>query len=176
MKFAGQSSFYADYSNETEGVWIGDPCYVFPEEKWSDWCDKLFAWEKERFGDGRREHYVGKTVHAALGYKWYSWSTAFGDGTYPLFIDDKIVAKLGVDAGTLSIIPMGLINHWKQTGEIGNYREMGHVVTKEHTSLKGELVTEEGDMFWGYHTKLPTGGREEEDEEEDCYEQGYMWS
>tara|TARA_B100001093_G_C26516327_1_gene879783 strand:- start:16 stop:543 length:528 start_codon:yes stop_codon:yes gene_type:complete len=175
MKFKGQSSFYVDYTNETDGVWIGDPCYVFPEDKWSDWCDKLFAWEKETFGKDRREHYVGETVHSALGYKWYSWSTAFGDGTYPLIINDETVAELGVDAGTLSIIPMGLIKHWNKSGEIGDYQEMGHVVT-DVNQLKGELTTEAGDMFWGIGTRLPTGVQEEEEEEDDCYEQGYMWS
>lgn len=173
MKFKGQSNYYVDFSNEPDGVWIGDPCYVYPEEDWTTWCDATFDWEKNAFGPDlkQKEHYIGKTTECT-GEIWYSWSTAFGDGVYPLLIDGKQVARLGVDAGTLSVIPMSLIKRWAYCGIIGQYRTHGHVVTDTH-QLKDVLGVDEGDMHWGSFMQLPTGGMEDE-EEDDCCEEGFM--
>ena len=34
-------------SKETKRVWIGDPCYVIPDELWDSVCDQTFEGRKE---------------------------------------------------------------------------------------------------------------------------------
>jgi hypothetical protein len=48
---------------------------------------------------------------------------------------------------------------------------MGHVVKAEH--LRGELICEGGDFFWG-DLRLPTGSVDEEEEEEDEWGEGNL--
>lgn len=149
--------------NDPDGVWIGDPCYVIPGDQWDVWCDSNFA--HERANPDLPRCYIAECEH--YGYKFYTWSTAYGDGCYPLFVNDNIVANLGVDAGTLSAIPMSLIKHWHQTGEIGDYEDMGHVIDSKHVG--GEMTMDQGDLFWG-DVRLPTGGLDsDEDEDEEQY-------
>ena len=157
------------YINASDSFWIGDPCYVVPDSHWGPFCDNWQAYEKqqEKAGNKLPRCYVAEVQHESTGYAFYTWSTAYGDGTYKLFVKNEPVASLGVDAGTLSAIPVGLIEYWKQNGEIGNYEDLGHVVDAEH--LHGELYCDQGDTFWG-DMRLPTGFEEEEEEEEE-----YEW-
>jgi hypothetical protein len=67
---------------------------------------------------------------------------------------------------------MSLIEHWNKKGLIGNYQDMGHVVKAEH--LRGELICEDGDFFWG-DLRLPTGYNAHEDEEEDPWMEEEQW-
>ena len=109
-----------------------------------------------------------------VGLCFYVWSTAYGDGSYPLFVNNNQVASLAVDAGCLSAIPVSLIDHWKREGIIGNYHDLGHIVNAEH--LRGELVSEGGDMFWG-DVRLPTGMMDDDEEEDpwaECEEEGFF--
>lgn len=162
--------------NAVEDFWIGDPCYVVPDELWGPFCNNWSDYEKQHNDNPDNQDlprcYVATVEHESTGLVWYCWSTAYGDGTYRLFIKDQEVARLGVDAGTLSAIPMPLIEHWKQTGKISKYEDLGHVVSAEH--LQGELCCEGGDTFWG-DMRLPTGFEEEPDHEEDCVEEGYFF-
>lgn len=156
--------------NASSAFWIGDPCYVVPDEMWGYFCDQWSSYEKKHNDNPVNEQlprcYVASVGDEATGYTWYTWSTAYGDGTYPLFVDGKQVARLGVDAGTLSAIPVGLIESWRTTGKIGQYESHGHVVSAEH--LQGELTCDQGDTSWG-GMHLPTA--EQEDEEEECMEE-----
>jgi hypothetical protein len=72
------------------------------------------------------------------------------------------------------VIPVGLIEHWNKTGEIGDYQSHGRVVAAEH--LQGELTCHKGDMYWG-DVFIPTSGTDEheEDHEQECVEEGYFW-
>jgi len=118
--------------------------------------------------------YIAEVQDEETGYTLYCWSTAYGDGSYKLFVNDNEVASLSVDAGTLSAIPVGLIEHWKSTGQISDYEDLGHVVSAD--KLQGELITENGDMFWG-DVRLPTGYEDESDEDDpwsDCEEEGFF--
>lgn len=77
--------------------WIGDIGYLIPKDKWDDYC-KIFS-----------ENYVncGKFIYFVTG-------TADGDGTYYLYKNgDRQEGELGVDGGTLSIIPFGLVKKWR---------------------------------------------------------------
>lgn len=159
--------------NATTDFWVGDPCYVVPDECWSALCDNWQAYDKKHQNDEDfKHHYVAEVQDEPTGLCFHLWSTAYGDGSYPLFVNDNKVASLGVDAGTLSVIPMTLIEHWNKTGQIGNYEQMGHVVKAEH--LQGELICEEGDFTWGA-LSLPTGGMDEgwsDEEQEDEWGEG----
>ena len=142
--------------------WVGDPCYVVPEEYWGALCANWSAYDNKHGDDADyKPHYVAKAQDENTGTCFHLWSTAWGDGTYPLFVNDNKVADLGVDAGTLSVIPMSLIEHWNKQGCIGDYQDMGHVVEAEH--LRGELICEGGDFTWGA-LGLPTGDMVDEDE------------
>ena len=148
----------------TTDFWVGDPCYVVPEEYWDSLCNNWSAYDKKHQNDeDYKPHYVAEVQDEQVGQCFHLWSTAYGDGTYPLFVNDNKVADLGVDAGTLSVIPMSLIEHWNKQGLIGDYQDMGHVVEAEH--LRGELICEGGDFTWGA-LGLPTGHMEDEDDEE----------
>jgi hypothetical protein len=64
-------------------VWIGDPCYVFHQDKppteigsnWSEFCDKL---------DGMEHH---KSFNYDLGHEGLGVCvhSGYGDGTYPVY-------------------------------------------------------------------------------------------
>lgn len=161
--------------NAVVDFWIGDPCYVVPDDHWSPLCNNWQAYDEKHQDDSDyTHHYVARVEHEPTGLCFYVWNTAYGDGCYNLYVDDKQVAKLGVDAGCLSAIPVNLIEHWKEQGIIGDYEEMGHVVSAD--KLQGELVTEGGDAFWG-SMRLPTGGMEHSDEDDpygECEEEGYF--
>ena len=80
-----------DMSSEPGGVWFGDPCYVYPDGRWHEFCDAMFSYEKI-YTPGR--HYVGQ-VTSPTSRVWYVWSTAFGDGSYRLQLNGNTVSHLG---------------------------------------------------------------------------------
>lgn len=153
---------HVDMTDEPDGVWFGDPCYVFPEHDWSDFCNAIFSYEKV-FEPGR--HYVAHVTQSS-GKSWYTWSTAYGDGCYRLQINGKTVGRLGVDAGMLAAIPMSLIKEWGATSAANS---LGHVMNSSH--CVGPLETDQGDMFWGLDITLPTGGIDEESESDEEWDE-----
>jgi hypothetical protein len=162
--------------NATTDHWVGDPCYVVPDQYWDALCNNWAAYDKKHRDDADyKPHYVAEVQVEDAGQCFHLWSTAYGDGCYPLFVNDNKVADLGVDAGTLSVIPMSLIEHWQKQGLLGEYLSCGHVVKAEH--LRGELICEGGDFFWG-DLRLPTGYSVDEDEDEEdewCEQESYAW-
>lgn len=160
-----------DFSHDPDGVWFGDPCYVVPKNQWGHFCDLMTKYEKDH---ELERHYIGEVTDEATGLNWYCWSTAYGDGSYSLQVNGNNVASLGVDAGTLSAIPMRLIKHWQQTGDISDYVDLGHVLDSD--ICVGQLDTDGGDMYFGYNITLPTGFEynPEEEDEFDCVEEGFF--
>lgn len=151
-----------DMTDETGGVWFGDPCYVFPNERWEEFCNTMFAYEKAHDPD---RHYIGK-VTSFTGTDWYTWSTAYGDGCYHLQLNGNTVGRLGVDAGMLSAIPWSLIKEW---GTESAAKQLGHVMASCH--CVGQLKTDQGDMHWGYDITLPTGGLDDESESDEEWDE-----
>jgi len=100
---------------------IVDPCYVFPDERWSEFCDTMFAIPGNKnccldsqglvFSDNDIEFFVCGTAH--------------GDGYYSLKESGISIGGCGVDAGLLAIIPENLIEKWnskdKYTGIHENF-------------------------------------------------------
>ena len=162
--------------NAATDHWVGDPCYVVPGEYWGPLCDNWQSFEKKHDDNPDNtplpRSYIAEVQDEEVGQCFHLWSTAYGDGCYPLFVNGNKVADLGVDAGTLSVIPMSLIEHWNKQGLIGDYQSMGHVVEAEH--LQGELCCDEGDFTWGA-LSLPTGGMMDQDEEEDPWMEEEQW-
>jgi hypothetical protein len=156
--------------NASTDCWVGDPCYVVPDECWGELCNNWSAYDDKHEHDPEHtHHYVAQAQDKLTGEKFHLWNTAHGDGSYPLMVNDVKVADLSVDAGTLSVIPMTLIEHWNSTGQISNYQDMGCVVKAEH--LRGELICEAGDFSWG-DLSLPTGDMPEDawDDAEDEFD------
>ena len=152
--------------NAADGTlwWFGDPCYVMPSDMWDVWCNRYVQYEKDNPDLPRC--YIVQCHDQETGYDFYTWNTAYGDGCFPLFVDDNQVASLGVDAGTLSAIPMSLIHHWNKNGRLGEHDDLGHVVNGTH--CQGEMIMEDGDLFWG-DVRLPTGGCVDEEDDQEQY-------
>ena len=103
--------------------WVGDPCYVVPQDKWSDFCNRWFALDKM----------AGHEDNA------YYFQTAYGDGVYWLCGDAKR-KSLGVDAGMLSVIPAADVEAWAK------------ICSHSDASL-GEFVTIESDCSISHNGK-----------------------
>lgn len=169
---------HIDLSNES-AVWFGDPCYVVP-----GWEDNIDIWDKlcnSMFVPVTRQHpttgevYTSREplfddkndirvveIHDAQGMegKFYMWSTAYGDGSYPLTYRHTKIESLGVDAGCLSLVPKDLIDRW---GKNTSALQLGKFVTE--FGAHDHLSVEEGDMHWGSYDLL-TGHDSQEDDEE----------
>lgn len=78
---------------------ICDPCYFYPDSKWSDFCDSFF-----RNGDGEQQDYDGERFFCA--------NTAYGDGEYDLTDRKAPIAQIAVDAGMIGVIPLDLAIKW----------------------------------------------------------------
>lgn len=135
--------------------WIGDPCYVFPDEEWQQLCKLMYPEGKADFED--RD--IIRVVNVN-GIHCYLFGTAYGDGSYDLKDSGEDIAELGVDAGMLSMIPIELVNAkgWGET------KWAGHVVT-----LKGgkkRIGVDNGDFFFG-KLSINTSGDDESYEDYD---------
>jgi len=91
------------------------------------------------------------------------WNTSYGDGCFPITLNDKVLDKLGVDAGCLSIVPMNLINIW---GKEAAAKDLGYVY--DGPGLAGFLAVEEGDMRWN-NWDILTGDVDVDDEDDEGY-------
>ena len=133
---------------EQGGVYFGDPCYVVPdghtkgdqpEDLWNDLCNLMYPDGEQDFDD--RDNI--RVVEDDSGIKWYTWSTAYGDGCYRLNCNYNTMARLGVDAGMLSVIPLKLIKKW---GTLAEAKHGGFVYTGPGTY--GEMRVDNGDFEW----------------------------
>ena len=129
-----------------EGLfWVGDPCYVFPDERWNEFCELLFKTE-------------GPTFMEEDGETFFVDTTAYGDGRYPIENNLIRIGSCGVDAGLLSLIPVSLIKKW---GDMNEAARLG-----VFTNVSGVPAGDgSGDWTCGA-LKVCTGGslsKEEED-------------
>ncbi len=84
--------------------YVGDPCYVIPNDRWSEFCEKLFACETyEKYGGGVVHWEVDGETHQ-IGVQ----SSPNGDGcwSFDMQDDEGNDIVLGVDAGLLATVPM----------------------------------------------------------------------
>jgi len=173
----GNTDNYVDFRSYQDGVWFGDPCYVVPDgynhdtkNYWEPLVDMMYEKKKFTHTDGKEyeqnvetfdSHNVIRVVEVD-DEKFYMWSTAYGDGCYPITLNDRVVDKLGVDAGCLSVVPMKLLNLWG-TG-IDEAKRLGYI--HEGPGNHGFMAVEEGDFRWN-NWDILTGPNANEDEEYD---------
>jgi hypothetical protein len=165
---------YVDFRSYIGGVYFGDPCYVVPGwdddvDLWEQLCNKMFAkTTKTNWATGEEitTHEEGFDARNNIrvvdvdGEKFYMWSTSYGDGCFPITLNDKVLDRLGVDAGCLSIVPMNLINKW---GKERDAQRLGYIY--DGPGLAGFLAVEEGDMRWN-NWDILTGGLDEDDDDD----------
>ena len=177
----GNTDNYVDFRSYHDGVWFGDPCYVVPDghshEKnyWEPLVNMMYTKEKYTHDDGNEYTRHTETLDSRNEIrvvevddeKFYMWSTAYGDGCYPITLNDKVVDKLGVDAGCLSVVPMKLLNLWGVSTE--EAKQSGYI--HEGPGNHGFMAVEEGDFRWN-NWDILTGPNHDEDEWD---EDGECW-
>lgn len=89
--------------------YIGDPCYIIPDQEWTAFCDVMFATSDYH-------------VTAFKDVPMLAGSTAFGDGVYA----DQLGNRYGVDAGTLAVVPREL---WDARMSVEQVAKMGAIFT-----------------------------------------------
>lgn len=88
-------------------VWyVGDPCYVIPEDRWLEFCNK--TWDANAKING--EECGMDSIIEWDGHRLEIWSNG-GDGSWEFNFEGKTIplngftAEFGVDAGIFCIIP-----------------------------------------------------------------------
>jgi hypothetical protein len=171
---------------------VTDPCYVYGNENWSEFCDLLFAHEAKAAGGhptdvakshlGLGEEYWERRIEAEKkfaearrsiitlfeikGKQIPVMSTAYGDGGYPV-IDPKTsnyLGSFGVDAGLFAFIPWSEDSHGMRS-DLGTIIEIDGVLTCNNGDafIDGKVVVDtSGDSWDGYEDE-----DEDDDEDED---------
>jgi hypothetical protein len=136
-------------------VWVGDPCYVMDD--WDNFCEKLFAVEKENKGYSDRD---GVKMVTDKG-SFFVCGTNCGDGVFPVKAHGYQKGTVGVDAGLLSIIPMEMIAEDKRA----RAKDLGFI-----TQVDGTVEAREGDFSIDIDNcgalEVVTSGRD--DDEDTC--------
>ena len=109
--------------------WVGDLCYIMPDEAWREVC---------RFMGNGSEPIEG--VFRLGEHEGAIFGTAYGDGVYK----DQLRNKYGVDSGTLGIFPAGVFE--------GGFPNGGQTVDFPEDF---EVSSDRGNMKFG-HIKIKT--------------------
>ena len=143
--------------------YIGDPCYVVPDEHWTDgddFCDQLFS-------NNSPEAPANIMI---LGHPIQAQNTAHGDGVY----DDNIGNSYPVDAGLIGAVPVDLNENCDgmlntiidfeedfqviyNDGDIDFISSTGKKLLSVYTDYEEEDDNDDDDWGW------------DEDEEDDLY-------
>jgi len=108
--------------------WVTDPCYVYPESEWSDYCNNC--------DEGMKEY---------DGVAFFNWGTAYGDGEYEVERGGSLAGTCGVDAGLLAIIPVELAEKWGKR----DYAELSLIGTMIELTEPTEVHESGGDVRFG---------------------------
>jgi hypothetical protein len=87
--------------------WLGDPCYIIPDEDWDDFLIKT--------------DYFEYSLVEVKGYKVIGFHTYYGDGTYY----DNFGNEYSVDSGTIGLVPVeiGIKNIHAELAKSVEFRE-----------------------------------------------------
>lgn len=129
--------------------WICDPCYAYPEADWLSFCDGF---------DGS----AGVFEHSDESF--FVWSTAYGDGMY--LVAGPKCGTVGVDSGTLAIIPASLVEKWGATEKLKGYEKNGLAVSIR-TARNFTINEEEGNAFFLDYCVDTSGFLDEDDDKDD---------
>lgn len=114
---------------------IPDPCYVFPDDMWSDLCE-VFC------NDDNGDNGVLNVDRFNI---WWG-QTKYGDGEYQVLNGGFTQGSFGVDAGLFAIFPIEFINkHGSKypIDTVGVKLEMEGVVKYNDGNMKCRSVTVE---------------------------------
>ena len=94
--------------------YLGDPCYIVPDEDWGKFCEKLFATPEFEKGG----HYDGSIEWK--GQKIEIWSNG-GDGTWKFTGLNTLnkTQEFGVDAGIFCVIDLEKLPQYQEIGNSG---------------------------------------------------------
>ena len=138
-----------------------DPCYIYPDEEWSDLCDcfEYHGFEKKK-GNCRSLTPVSQCNGLEIFYKdsrFIVIGTKYGDGAYPIKKGRKTIGELYVDAGLLAVIPLELAASWP---EFEKNKHLGATV-----EVKNDMTLEanDGDFKFGGFSVETSDGEEDFD-------------
>jgi hypothetical protein len=130
--------------------YVGDLCYVVPDDDWRKFCDRMFP-------DG---YPVGGVKEMADGIKYADFCTKYGDG---VFGDYYAGGAYMVDSGSIGCIPMCALHPDLSHDEV---RDFGNIVSFDEAFEVGyDDVT--GTITFG-DIHIVTG--EDDEEDYDCEE------
>lgn len=119
-------------------AYIGDPCYVIPDDLWMDIVKAWFAPEID-----------GDTIVVEIdGFEFVMGGTAYGDGCY----DAKgVVGHCPVDSGSLSVIPFALVEKWGKgedgDGIVADIKEGSFAEIEDGVLTVGGIVIDTNDNY-----------------------------
>jgi len=153
---------FIDPKFEKGQYWIGDLCYIYPDDFWSDYVEEAFEGT-----NGRGKDWQGAILEYN-GIKVFTCNTCYGDGCYPVRKNGQVIGQCGVDAGMLSLVPVSLAQTWPEWKE---KKELGIIidVEKDFTiEVFGEQKRKGNWRFLDYDviTDYEEGGEEDNEEEE----------
>ena len=126
---------------------VVDPCYIFADDPfWSAFVDYSFPVDEP----ARDEVMV-----EVDGKPFYIFSTAYGDGCFPVYEDGVPKGDASVDAGVLSIVPVEIL-----TDEVlADVRRVSVRVSLENGCMPQR---DEGDVTCG-NIRIVTSGDDDEE-------------
>ena len=133
--------------------YIGDPCYVIPDDRWSAYCDK-------KYPDKNKPPKVG-VFWLPDGTKYADFDTKYGDGMYESF--GKTQQMFYVDSGSIACIPVDALPSDKVE------KAKGHVVhfdTSFHVAFDPETGTIIYDDMHNDNLYIRTGWLDEDSSNE----------
>lgn len=137
--------------------WIGDPCYIYPDNCWGEFCDNLYTDNVDNCPFITKE---GIFVNG----------TEYGDDCYLILKNNRQIGELGVDAGLLALVPLTLAETFDKYYEKyfrGTVKDLGIIVDISE-NFKIKVIS--GDFsFLDYEVKT-SGFDEEENEEEENFD------
>ena len=146
-------------------AWIGDPCYVFPEDYWDNFCSLMFGDSHNPVVNDKDGAEVVVTVDGK-DYKFWIIGTAFGDGNYALRKNGmEIGTGLGVDAGLLAVIPLDVLEAWD-----GKEDHLGTTILLQNATLTASEGNFQLKAKDGNYTVNTVGDDDDEDDFEDDYD------
>jgi len=142
---------------EKYDYYVGDPCYVIDDARWSEFCTTLWAGQEENTKSRGRAYpvYIDWVVRCCdecddNTFTVEVWDSPGGDGSWNFTNSVKEMrgwiagTDMGVDAGLLAIVPYGAISNDSGTvsdrDDIEEMSNLGILFTDEPHLETGENI------------------------------------
>lgn len=147
--------------------YVGDLCYVFTDEQWSEVCDLMYRFNKQT---GKEEDNEG-ILKLEDGTEFAIFGTLWGDGSYPNSQNSKMHC---VDSGTIGCV---LVNKVSTNNTLGEMKRLGCIVNfvedfepRSEVDRRNQRAGSNGKLYFG-NTELGQfvvdTNRTQDDEDED---------